>query len=84
MSTEESSSSVRFFIQMLINVFLCNQVQKIISKRVVSEEKVTKKSLLIYLVFAITLFMVNQGLFFYFKDHNIYESLGVSRSLNIV
>lgn len=72
MATGESASSVRFFIQMFINVFLCNQVQKMISKRVMSEDKLSKKTIMIYVVFAITLFVVNQSLFMYFKDPNLY------------
>jgi hypothetical protein len=72
MSTGESSSSVRFFIQMLINLFLCNQAQKMIGKRVMSEDKLSKKTIMIYIVFAITLFAVNQSLFMYFKDPNLY------------
>lgn len=84
MSGEGRETSARFFIQMIINVFLCNQAQKIISKRIMTEENISRKTIMTYVVFAITLFLVNQSIFMFFKDYNLYETLGVSRSLNIV
>lgn len=69
---------------MIINIFLCKKAQEIIAKRVVKEEKISKQSYLIYVVFALTLFFVNQGVYMFFKDHNLYEKIGAPRRLNIV
>lgn len=48
------------------------------------EEKVSTKSYLVFIVFAITLFLVNQTIFMFFKDYNLYEKIGAPRKLNIV
>ena len=69
---------------MVINVFLCKKAQEIIAKRIMKEDKISKKSYLIYFIFAITLFAANQGLFMFFKDPNLFEKIGASRQLNIV
>ena len=84
MSGEDRAASYRFFVQMGINIFLCRKAQEIISKRVMKEEKISKKSYLIYIVFALTLFMVNQSVFLFFKDDNLYQKIGAPRKLNIV
>ena len=84
MPEEERATSYRFFVQMAINIFLCRKAQEIISKRVMKEEKISKKSYLIYVVFALTLFMVNQSVFMFFKDDNLYQQIGAPRKLNIV
>lgn len=82
--SEDRASSYRFFVQMIINIFLCKKAQEIIGKRVMKEEKLSKKSYIIYVVFALTLFIVNQSVYMFFKDQNLYEKIGASRMLNIV
>jgi hypothetical protein len=57
---------------MIINIFLCKKAQDIIAKRVMKEENISKQSYLIYVIFAITLFSVNQGVYMFFKDDNLY------------
>lgn len=69
---------------MIINIFLCKKAQDIIAKRVMKEENISKQSYLIYVIFAITLFSVNQGVYMFFKDDNLYQKIGASRILNIV
>ncbi len=69
---------------MIINIFLCKKAQDMISKRVMKEEKLSKKSYLIYVIFAFMLFMVNQSIYMFFKDDNLYQKIGASRRLNIV
>ena len=49
-----------------------------------AEEKISRKTIMTYIAFAITIFFVNQSFFMFFKDYNHYETLGVSRSLNIM
>ena len=68
---------------MIINVFLCKKAQEIIAKRVMKEPKISKQTYAIYIIFAITLFCVNQGVFMFFKDPNLYEKIGASRRLNM-
>ena len=70
--SEDRASSYRFFVQMIINIFLCKKAQEIIGKRVMKENKPTKKSYAIYIAFAITLFLVNQSIYMFFKDYNLY------------
>ena len=83
MQEEERAASYRFFVQMIINIFLCKKAQDIIGKRIMKEEKISSKSYLIYFVFAILLFTANQGIFLFFKDANLYEKIGAPRRLNI-
>lgn len=84
MSSDESASSYRFFVQMFINIFLCDRAQKIISKRVIKEEKISRVSYLIFAGFALALLAVNQATFMFFKDPNLYEQIGASRRLSIL
>lgn len=72
MAEEDRASSYRFFVQMIINIFLCKKAQEIIAKRVMKEDKLSKKSYLIYVVFALTLFAVNQSVYMFFKNDNLY------------
>ena len=79
----KSAHSYRFFIQMVINMFLCGKAQKIIANRVMKEEKISKTSYLIFVVFALFLFLTNQTTFMFFKDPNLYEKIGAPRRLTI-
>ena len=83
MSDDDRAASFRFFIQMAINIFLCNQAQSMIGKRMAKEQNPSVKSYLIFIIFAIILFTVNQTSYMFFKDYNLYEKLGVARSLSI-
>ena len=80
----DSASSMRFFLQMGVNIFLCKKAQDIIGKRMVKEEKISAKSYAVFIVFAVTLLLVNQSLFMFFKDYNLYEKIGAPRKLNAV
>ena len=79
----ERESSVRFMIQMVINIFVCRKGMQIIAKMAIKSDKIEKKALLTFIVFALILFLLNQGAFMFFKDKNIYESLGVNRRMSI-
>lgn len=68
-----SGDSTRFLVQMVMNVFVCGYAKKRIAKIATKKEgKRALKSYLIFLVFAITLIGLNQGVFFFFKPANLY------------
>ena len=63
---------MRFFIQMALNIFLCRKGQEIIAKAVVRQDRTTLRTLLYFALLATLLFVLNQELYFYFKNPNIY------------
>lgn len=68
---------------MMMNIFLCKKAQEIIARETLKSDKVGLRALSIFVVFALLLFSINQGAFFYFKDANLYQQLGVRRSMGI-
>lgn len=80
---EERESSVRFFIQMALNIFLCRKGQEIIAKATVRQDRTTLRTFLYFALLASILFIVNQELYFYFKNPNLYQKLGLPRSMTI-
>lgn len=74
---------MRFMIQMIINMFVCKKGLEIISKMSLKSDRIEKKAIAIYLLFALILFLLNQGAFMFFKDKNLYEQVGVPRSMGL-
>ena len=68
---------------MALNIFLCRKGQEMIAKAVVRQDRVTLKTVLYFVLLATVLFLVNQELYFYFKNPNLYQQLGVPRSMTI-
>lgn len=49
----------------------------------IKSDKIEKKSVVVFLIFGMTLFLLNQGAFMFFKDKNLYELVGIPRKMNI-
>ena len=68
----ERESSMRFMIQMVINMFVCRKGLDIISKMAVRSDKIERKAIAMYILMAIILFLLNQGAYMFFKNQNLY------------
>jgi hypothetical protein len=64
-------------------MFVCKKGLEVISKIAVKSDKIEKKAIGIFILFALTLFLLNQGAYMFFKDKNLYEVIGVSRRMSI-
>jgi len=69
-----AGDSSRFVVQMIMNLVLCNYAQKKIAKLSMKREgKRSLKSYLVFILFAVLLFALNQAVFFFFKTPNLYQ-----------
>jgi hypothetical protein len=74
---------MRFMIQMVINIFVCRKGLEIISKMAVKSDRIERKAIAVYILFALTLVLLNQGAFMFFKTKNLYEVIGAQRRMTI-
>jgi len=61
---------------MMINMYVCRKGQEIISNYTVKNDKITFKAYLMFIALVVVLLGVNQSIYFFFKNDNLYQKVG--------
>lgn len=58
-------------------MYVCKKGQDIIAANTMKNDKITFKSYLTFITLAVILIGLNQSAYFFFKNYNLYEKVGV-------
>ena len=71
---------MRFLMMSIFNMYICNMAKKRLGK---DGKQITLKNYLKFFVFMIVLLGINQGVFMYMQENNLYEEIEVARSMPV-